>query len=102
MFKYHLALEAMIQTSIMYSHNVGCVTLFLHGIFNFIRCSNYATYDITVHNISNLQHNRYIPHKSADTKRLIVHYIRTVLECVLIVVICYKLSNHKDTHYAQW
>ena len=25
MFKYHLALEAMIQTSIMYSYKVGCV-----------------------------------------------------------------------------
>ena len=28
MFKYHLALEAMIQTSIRYSHKVGCVLCF--------------------------------------------------------------------------
>ena len=27
MFKYHLALEAIVQTSIMFSHKVGCVLL---------------------------------------------------------------------------
>ena len=56
--------------------------LFLLEIFNFIRYANYTTYDITVHNnpskiIRNSQRDQYIPHKSPDTKWLIVVNTRT-------------------------
>ena len=65
------------------------LTFFPLGILNFDMLfdlfflhANHTTYDVNMHNsfskiIINLQRDRYIPHKKADVKRVIVVYTRT-------------------------
>ena len=70
------------------------LTLSLLQIFNFIRYAKCTTHDITVHYnfskiIRNSQRDRYIPHKSAGTKRFIVVYtpcaIKSAISKILIM-----------------